>query len=112
MTTPTPQGARPADGRPPAPSSVQASMVTFTVPPALVEAIAVRVVELLADRPTSPTEGGYLDVDQAADYLACKSHRVYDLVSQRRLRAFRDGRRLLFRRADLDAALAVEEAGP
>ena len=46
-----------------------------------------------------------MDVESAATYLACKPARVYDLVSQGRLEAGRDERRLGFHRDDLDAYL-------
>ena len=50
----------------------------------------------------SPT---WLDTNGAADYLCCSTGRVHDLVALGRLLPGRDGRRLLFRRDDLDAYL-------
>lgn len=50
----------------------------------------------------------WLDVAAAAVYLACSAKRIYDLVALGRLRCARDGRRLLFRREWLDAALDQE----
>ena len=47
----------------------------------------------------------WFDVPAAAVYLACSAKRIYDLVALGRLRCARDGRRLLFRREWLDAAL-------
>ena len=47
----------------------------------------------------------WLDTDAAAAYLACDPRRIYDLVAMGRLRQAKDGRRLLFRREWLDAAL-------
>ena len=91
-------------------SAEQANGLALVVPPALVELLAARVVELLADRLPGAELPSYLTVEQAASYLACRPHRIYDLVSQRRLRHFRDGRRVLFRPEDLDAALTIEEA--
>lgn len=78
------------------------------VPAELVEAIAVRVSDLLSERLPAPYEP-YLNVDEAAEHLAAKKSRIYALVESGRLRAYRDGRRLLFRREDLDAALTIEE---
>ncbi len=83
----------------------------LTFPPELVEAIAERVVELLADsnmldRRSEP----WMDVESAARYMACKPARLYDLVSQDRLKAGRDGRRLAFHRGDLDRYLRGDEA--
>ena len=69
----------------------------------LIERVAGRVAELLADRlPPAPADSPWLDVDGAAAYLRCKPKRIYDLVSQHRLPAHRDGNRLLFRREELD----------
>jgi len=45
----------------------------------------------------------WLSVEQAAAHLSCPTSRIYDLVTQRALTPHRDGRRLLCRRADLDA---------
>jgi len=102
--------ARPTSGRTVAPSVEQANGLALTVPAALVDAIAHRTAELLADRLPEPAPDPYLTVEDAAAYLSAPASRVYDLVSLRRVRHFRDGRRLLFRRSDLDAALDVEEA--
>jgi excisionase family DNA binding protein len=72
----------------------------------LVERVAVRVAELLVDRMPAPADSSpWLNVEEAAEYMRCKPKRVYDLVSQRRLRAHRDGSRLLLHRDDLDAYL-------
>jgi excisionase family DNA binding protein len=96
--------ARPA--RPPrsfeAPERTNGSALSLAVPEALVEAVAERVAELLAERLPAQGPAPWLDVDGAADYLACKPHRVYDLVAEGRLRCAKDGRRSLFRREWLD----------
>jgi excisionase family DNA binding protein len=47
----------------------------------------------------------WLNTDQAARYLSCPRSRIHDLVQLRKLAPQRDGRRLLFKRADLDAYL-------
>ena len=70
------------------------------------KALADKLAPLLADRlgqdqPTSP----WLNAEEAARYLACSRDRLYDLVQLRKLEPRRDGRRLLFRRNDLDAYL-------
>lgn len=103
------RNAGPASSRASAPNAEQASGLALAVPAALVDAIARRTVELLADRLPEPAPDPYLTVDQAADYLSAPTSRIYDLVSLRRVRHHRDGRRLLFRRSDLDAALEVED---
>jgi excisionase family DNA binding protein len=59
-----------------------------------------------AGRDLSEAIGGAVDRHGAgAEHLACPTSRIYDLVSQRRLTPRRDGRRLLFKRSHLDAAI-------
>lgn len=77
----------------------------FEIPDELVDAIAERV----AERVERPAEA-WLDVDGAAEYIAAPRSRIYDLVSQERVECRRDGRRVLFRREWLDAALGGTEA--
>lgn len=103
--TPTPPRARPDHS-----SSNQSSAPWhLAVPPELVEhlagLVAERVAELVPNRPEP-----YLDVEAAAEYLAAPRSRMYELVERRAVAVSRDGRRLLFRPADLDAYLAREDA--
>lgn len=72
---------------------------TFTLPPELVEVVAARAAELVADR--EPEPDGFLDVAGAAEYLACPKSRIYSLVSARRIPFYKDGSRTLFDRAEL-----------
>ena len=44
----------------------------------------------------------WIDVKAAADHLACKPQRIYDLVHADRIPHHKDGSRLLFRRSELD----------
>jgi excisionase family DNA binding protein len=90
-------------------SGDDALRVPVTVPKEVVEYIAVRVAELLADQEqTAAEEAAWIDVAAAAHHLGYADgsprgrQRIYDLVSQRRLRFAKDGSRLLFRRAWLD----------
>lgn len=76
--------------------------LTITLTPEQLAEIADRVAQLLSRRETS-SHDGYLDAVGAAEYLATSKDRVYDLVQLGKLEPHRDGRRLLFRRADLDA---------
>lgn len=71
----------------------------------LVEQIARRTAELLREDRRDERPAGWLNAEQAADYLACPQSRIYDLVQLGRLRRKLDGRRLLFRPEWLDAAL-------
>jgi excisionase family DNA binding protein len=47
----------------------------------------------------------WLSAEDAARHLACSRGRLYDLVQLGKLEPRRDGRRLLFKLADLDAYL-------
>jgi excisionase family DNA binding protein len=78
---------------------------------AMADALAERVAEKLAEREPARVADAdpWMDVDEAADYLRCERQRIYDLVSQDRLRCAKDGRRSLFRRSWLDACLADSE---
>jgi excisionase family DNA binding protein len=84
--------------------SLPAAGITF--PEELIRAIAVQVADELERRgftvsaeATSP----YLTVAQAADYIAAKPQRLYDLISAGRLTPARDGARVLLTREQLDA---------
>jgi len=98
MSTP-PQPSR--DHSPPnAPEPNLAIMVELTAEQ--LDAIAMRVAEHVQP---APTGSPWLSTEQAADYLAAKPARIHDLVALGRLAPRRDGRRLLFRRDELDAYL-------
>jgi excisionase family DNA binding protein len=91
-------------------SPVRDDAATFSlaIPPGALAAIA----DAVADRLGSQLEDApapYLKIEEAAEYLACPVSRIRDLKDQGRLKHYRDGRRLLFRREDLDAALIVCE---
>jgi excisionase family DNA binding protein len=45
----------------------------------------------------------WLNVDQAAEHLACPPSRIYSLTSANRIPRHRDGSRLLFRASELDS---------
>ena len=86
----------------------QGSGLALAIPEELVEALAQRVADLLAERqPQAAPE--LLTVDEVAAFLRCRRQRVYDLVSQGRLPHLKDGARLLLRRSDLLAYLSPEE---
>lgn len=73
---------------------------------ALEELIDRRVEEAVGRRLREHAENGrrspYLTIPQAATYLCCSRQRVDDLLSQRRLRRHKDGRRTLVSREELD----------
>ena len=66
--------------------------------------IAQRAAAIVHEQQTSaaPT---WLNTTDAANYIAAKPGRVHDLVQLGRLQPRRDGRRLLFRRDELDRYL-------
>jgi len=85
--------------------SAQPLTLAVTLRDVDLERIAERAAELVAER-AAPEP--LLSVEQAADYLACKPKRIYDLCSQRRVPFAKDGSRTLLRRADLDAYLEAQ----
>jgi excisionase family DNA binding protein len=82
--------------------------LAFLLPPGFIDRVAERVAEILRSEfaPASEPLADYLNVDEAANYLRAKPHRVYDLVSSGRLSRFKDGSRLLVKRTELDQYLA------
>jgi excisionase family DNA binding protein len=72
---------------------------------ALVEHVTEGVLKRLAEQP-SGKRPEFLSVAEAADVLRAKPQRVYDLLSAHRLPRYKDGSRVLVRRADLDEYLA------
>lgn len=82
--------------------------LSMEVPPELVDAIADRVVQRLANASRSLEKSSeWLDVERAAQYLACEPRRIYDLKALGRLRYGKDGSRLLFRREWLDECVST-----
>jgi excisionase family DNA binding protein len=69
----------------------------------LAKALAPRIASLQSG--SSPEQDPWLNAKQAASYLGCTPDRIYDLSQLCRLQPRRDGRRLLFRRSDLDRYL-------
>jgi excisionase family DNA binding protein len=69
------------------------------LPDQAVDAIVDAVVARLGAVQASP----WLGVPEAAEHIGCSRHRIYRLVSQRRIPFQHEGRRLVFSRADLDA---------
>jgi excisionase family DNA binding protein len=74
---------------------------TIELPDTLLEEIARRAAELIAERQT-PAASPWLDTKSAAEYLCCGTDRIHDLTQLGKLTPRRDGRRLLFKRGDLD----------
>src|SRR5262249_19127834 len=75
--------------------------------PEVVEAVAERAAVIVLEQLAAPTsaESEFLTVSEAAAVLRCKPQRIYDLLSAGRLTRYKDGSRVLVRRADLVAHL-------
>ncbi len=83
---------------------------SITLGPDVLAALAREVAAILGlDREPEPEP--WIDVKGAADHLACKPRRIYDLVHERRVPYVKDGARLLFRRSQLDAWLEPSGCG-
>ena len=82
--------------------------LSLDLPPELVERIAERAADLLAERQAGPGDD-WLTVAGAAAYLHCSTSRIYQLKSARRIPFQKDGSRVLFRRSALDTW--VEQGG-
>ncbi len=77
-------------------------VLVLDVPAVLVELVAQRAATIAAGL-ERPAASPWLDTKGAAEHLACGTDRIHDLVQLGKLHPRRDGRRLLFRPADLDA---------
>ena len=78
--------------------------LSLALPPELVEAVAERVAELLAERQGGAPEDGWLrGAEEIATYIGARRDRVYALASARRIPVHRDGSALLAKRSELDA---------
>jgi hypothetical protein len=83
-----------------------ANSISFDVADELVERIARRAAELLAEHPAeSDNEGWLRGADRIAAYIDAPRSRVYALASARRIPVHRDGSALIARRSELDAWL-------
>jgi excisionase family DNA binding protein len=84
---------------------VRATGVTLDIPEDLIEQIARRAADLLAERRPSNGLSPWLSAPEAAERLRCDRDRIYDLIALGKLTPRRDGRRVLLHRDDLDTYL-------
>ena len=87
------------------------SELAFTIPPALVEAIAQRAAEILAERMSIVQSTGispFMTVPEAAEFLRCSRQRVYNHFSARRLSRLKEGGRTLVARSELEELVRQE----
>lgn len=96
---------------------------TLPTPPAWFEALADSLAIAVVDRvrkefptprsapqPAAPqTRSPYATVEEAATFLRCKPQRIYDLISGRVLRRFKDGARVLILWSDLEMHVTARE---
>lgn len=68
--------------------------------------IAIAVAEKIGQQIQPTPQSPYLSVAEAAEYMRCKRQRIYDLLSARSIGRYKDGKRVLLRRDELDAYLA------
>jgi len=72
----------------------------------MMEAIARRAAELVLERMPAPMPvvdvSPWLTVDEAATFLGCSTGRIYNLRSDGRLSAHKDGGRALIARSELE----------
>jgi hypothetical protein len=77
--------------------------ISFTVGDELVERIARRAADLVAEQSGEPIDDGWLrGAERIAAYIDAPRSRVYALVSARRIPVHHDGSALIARRSELD----------
>jgi len=87
--------------------------LTLALPDQLIEQIAQRAAAIaLQELGRRESASPYLTIPEAAAYARCKRQRIDDLLSARRLRRYKDGRRTLIIRAELDVYLAGQTPSP
>ena len=74
-------------------------VLTLTLPPEAMQVLAERLAELLQAAPRSEE---WVGVDDAARHIGCNRNRIYYLVSNNRIPHHHEGRRVMFRRSELD----------
>jgi excisionase family DNA binding protein len=70
-----------------------------------IQRIAHKAAAIVQDQLATELEP-FVGVAEAAAYLSCKPQRIYE--QRHRLPHYKDGRRLLFRRSELDAYLRTQ----
>jgi hypothetical protein len=77
--------------------------ISFVVGDELVERIARRAAELVAEQSGEPVDNGWLrGAERIAAYIDAPRSRVYALVSTKRIPVHHDGSALIARRSELD----------
>jgi excisionase family DNA binding protein len=88
------------------PQMLRAQALALELPDSVLDEIAGRAAAIVLEQLEGPrSQPEFLSVREAADLLRCKPQRIYDLLSARQLERFKDGSRVLVRRADVVAHL-------
>ena len=85
--------------------------VTATVAAAELEALEARITQSVLER-LQTTASPWLNIEQAAEYLAWSKKRLYNLVAAKAIPHRKVGNRLLFHRGELDGWLTAYYEGP
>jgi excisionase family DNA binding protein len=86
--------------------------VTATIADAEISALENRIMKQLLERFQGSVLSPWMNIDQAADYVAWPKKRLYNLVSQAEIPHRKQGNRLLFNRDELDRWLDLHYQGP
>jgi excisionase family DNA binding protein len=84
------------------PNTTDSATVVLSLPDEWLNEIARRVVALMGQAPTDDADP-WMTVTEAAKHIRCTTSRIYKLVEQGSLPHHREGRRLLFKRSELDS---------
>ncbi|MGH2935977.1 MAG: helix-turn-helix domain-containing protein [Gaiellaceae bacterium] len=90
-----------------------AASLTIELPAEVLEHVIEEVARRLREEmTTAASKQETFNTKEAAEFLRTSEQRIYDLVSQRRLRPeFKDGTKNIFQRSELEAYLRAEGSG-
>ena len=85
--------------------------VVLTVPDELIELVAQRAAAIAAaEQAPAAACSPFLTIPEAAVFARCKRQRIDDLLSAQKLRRYKEGRRTLVLRAELETYLGLRES--
>jgi excisionase family DNA binding protein len=86
--------------------------VTATIADTEIRSLEERISTSLLERLQGDLVSPWMNIDQAAEYLAWPKKRLYNLVSKQEIPHRKHGNRLLFNRTELDRWLDLHYQGP
>jgi excisionase family DNA binding protein len=86
--------------------------VTAVIPDTEINALETRITESLVERLQGLITSPWMNIAEAADYLACPKKRLYNLVGKGEIPHRKQNGRLLFSRSELDRWLDEFYVGP